>query len=143
VQGGLATLLHADYVASRIKAVNASIRVVAMPDAGFFMDHLSVVSRRRRKPAGAMPCGRELHSLPPSLPAVWPAQLYSCVPIRFCDAKRDRSWQCERRMPRRLRAFRPVEVLYGAVRFAARHHAPFHDPGEVASVACVCGLMSV
>jgi O-palmitoleoyl-L-serine hydrolase len=37
--GGLAVLLHADYVAGRVRAANPKIRVVAMPDAGFFLDH--------------------------------------------------------------------------------------------------------
>jgi len=37
--GGLATLLHLDYVAARLRAANPGVRVVGLPDAGFFMDH--------------------------------------------------------------------------------------------------------
>jgi hypothetical protein len=37
--GGLAVLLHLDYFASRVKQSNPAIRVVGMPDAGFFLDH--------------------------------------------------------------------------------------------------------
>ena len=40
--GGLAVLLHLDYFAGRVKAANPTIRVVGMPDAGFFMDHGTV-----------------------------------------------------------------------------------------------------
>jgi hypothetical protein len=39
--GGLATILHLDYFAQRVKQANPNIRVVGMPDAGFFMDHNS------------------------------------------------------------------------------------------------------
>ena len=37
--GGLATFLHADYVSSFVKAHVPGAVVVAVPDAGFFMDH--------------------------------------------------------------------------------------------------------
>lgn len=40
--GGLATYLHLDYFASRVRSVNPTIRIVGMPDAGFFLDHASV-----------------------------------------------------------------------------------------------------
>ena len=40
--GGLAVLLHLDYFAARVKAVNPGIRVVGMPDAGLFLDHGTV-----------------------------------------------------------------------------------------------------
>ena len=40
--GGLAVLLHLDYFAARVKAANPAIRVVGMPDAGFFLDHATV-----------------------------------------------------------------------------------------------------
>ena len=36
--GGLATYLHADYVADLIHAVSPAAKVVAVPDSGFFMD---------------------------------------------------------------------------------------------------------
>ena len=36
--GGLAVYLHADYLAGKIQAVNKETKVVAVPDAGFFMD---------------------------------------------------------------------------------------------------------
>ena len=36
--GGLAVYLHADYVASLIRAVAPAAKVVAVPDSGFFMD---------------------------------------------------------------------------------------------------------
>jgi O-palmitoleoyl-L-serine hydrolase len=32
--GGLATYLHLDYFASRVRSVNPTIRIVGMPDAG-------------------------------------------------------------------------------------------------------------
>ena len=40
--GGLATILHMDYFAARVHAVNPRTRVTAMPDAGFFLDHSNV-----------------------------------------------------------------------------------------------------
>ena len=37
--GGLSTILQVDHIASLIHAANASVKVVAVPDAGFFLDH--------------------------------------------------------------------------------------------------------
>jgi hypothetical protein len=48
--GGLATILHLDYFAARVRAANPSIRIVGMPDAGFFMDHNTVTGKASYTP---------------------------------------------------------------------------------------------
>lgn len=40
--GGLTTYLHADYIASRVAALNASTIVKAAPEVGFFIDGASI-----------------------------------------------------------------------------------------------------
>lgn len=40
--GGLATILHADYVSKRLKAAIPGVAVVALPDAGYFLNHTDI-----------------------------------------------------------------------------------------------------
>lgn len=43
--GGLAAQLHVDYIADVLKASNPSVRVVGVPDCGFFIDGVDVFGR--------------------------------------------------------------------------------------------------
>ena len=40
--GGLTTMLHLDYIAGRAQAENAEVRVVGVPEVGFFVDAASI-----------------------------------------------------------------------------------------------------